>query len=609
MFDWWKKKISASRPDEQSGGLSSSEEIKKHSEKSVSNIQRVDIATLVPTSPKPENYISFYDVEQIFDTQSDLIDRIALALGLDQQLKVVLVDNVVKDFLKKVHLMPASESHHHSEFGGLFRHSLEVAFYGVNLATKNVFAVGNTSHVKNIASRAYPYAIFVAGLHHDIGKAYYDIRLVGKESQKEFNPYSETVFDFQTRLDDSGFAVRFNRGRIYGFHELIGSAFFTSLLPEESISYLTGKGEVKSILVDLILAISTEEIDEKKHGIDAKTIRDVVKRADHLSVKRYLLGSVNLFGSDGRALDRYSLYLQMIHLGLEIGLFDINSLGGAFFKIDEEKIFFVITDSFLHEMSSLITEIGADLPLSKDSTVAFFEKSKMVISNEKGALTKLKIDFGEYVIGLTGFLLPKNKFSSVFDELDCITVVYDSRQNKKCNENEPECELGPDIIVSSKESSFHPPLESIPDIVDINEVVEDVVINDAHNNIDAKPSLPLGALNKTLNSKKPFKEAEPPFIELPVFSLDDQSPASYPAKEKCGESQKDQKIKAFIVQALIDNPNGILPLDMHNLLKSEFSLNRRGCNQYLETVSVIKQSKFFLAKGVGDIECQNDHCY
>lgn len=562
------------------------------SEKSASSIQKVDISKIVPTSPKPENYINFYDVDQILETQRELIDRIGLTLGFDEEKKKVLIDDVVREYLRKIHLMPASESHHHSEFGGLFRHSLEVSLYAVNLATKHTFATKETSQLRHVASYAYPYALFIAGLLHDLGKAYYDMKLVGKESQIEFNPYMESVFGFQERTKDTGVSVRFLKNRIYGLHETIGSAFFASVLTQDAINYLTGEGQFKNIFVDLALTLSNEKIDEARHGYDAKVMKGVISKADQLSVKRYLMGSVNPYGTEGRALDKFSLYMQIVNLGIEIGVFETNSAGAPIQIINKDKVLLITNNNFIKEMAELIQEVGVELPRSTEKVKEFFDKSKAVIKYESGTLTEIKAKFGDFSLNLKGYLMPMSLFSSILEDLEPIQradkkVNKQNNKEKNVTEDEPKPKQTEEAEIKEKTKEYNQNIGSSENIVkDNSEKTERKSISSKKTEIEL-PSIDSLDISETKSK-----------TELPSFSFseDDAKKESKVSEVSKENVKKKQKVDEFIVQTLIDNPDGYSPAEFHKLLKKEYSLTPGECNKFLNKICVFKGSKYTLGK-------------
>ena len=73
---------------------------------------------------------------RLLETQQELIERIAGASVLPPEDFRRLFLPIIERFAAFVHLLPASQSHHHRGAGGLFRHSLEVAYWALQAADK-----------------------------------------------------------------------------------------------------------------------------------------------------------------------------------------------------------------------------------------------------------------------------------------------------------------------------------------------------------------------------------------------------------------------------------------------------------------------------------------
>lgn len=72
--------------------------------------------------------------EDLQSTQDELIAKLRQVLGFNLRDFQRLIQPCIDHLAAYVHLLPASEHHHHSGAGGLLRHSLEVAFWAAQAA-------------------------------------------------------------------------------------------------------------------------------------------------------------------------------------------------------------------------------------------------------------------------------------------------------------------------------------------------------------------------------------------------------------------------------------------------------------------------------------------
>ena len=78
---------------------------------------------------------------RIVATQPELVAALQDALAFTDRRFAELVLPAVERYAAFVHLLPASEAHHHRGAGGLFRHGLEVARLAAQASQGRVFAL------------------------------------------------------------------------------------------------------------------------------------------------------------------------------------------------------------------------------------------------------------------------------------------------------------------------------------------------------------------------------------------------------------------------------------------------------------------------------------
>lgn len=112
----------------------------------------------VPRWPPFDNGLPNIPIDQILRTQADLISNIKKSLRND------LVDQAINNFVRYVHLLPATKDQNHRGAGGLFRMGLEVAFYSVRASEGRIFTAAETPDVRQLTEPKWRFAAFLAGL-------------------------------------------------------------------------------------------------------------------------------------------------------------------------------------------------------------------------------------------------------------------------------------------------------------------------------------------------------------------------------------------------------------------------------------------------------------
>lgn len=85
--------------------------------------------------------------------------------------------SVIRNLASYTHMLPASENHHHSQPGGLFRHSLEAGLFALQYADNKLPPTTGAVDRDEERRPRYIFAAWLGGLLHDLGKVITDIRV------------------------------------------------------------------------------------------------------------------------------------------------------------------------------------------------------------------------------------------------------------------------------------------------------------------------------------------------------------------------------------------------------------------------------------------------
>ena len=107
-----------------------------------------------------------------------LIDTLRTKLGFPPEVFNATVRPVIAGFGEFVQLLPASESGHHAEPGGLFTHSVYVANLALDFRRGQILPRGAPPEAIGEQAHRWTYAVFVAALLHGVGKAIADVRVL-----------------------------------------------------------------------------------------------------------------------------------------------------------------------------------------------------------------------------------------------------------------------------------------------------------------------------------------------------------------------------------------------------------------------------------------------
>jgi conjugal transfer pilus assembly protein TraI len=217
------------------------------------------------------------DVDALLAKQTELIRRLQDGVGMTDADYRELILPVVRRLAAFVHLLPASEAHHHRGSGGLLRHSLEVGFLAAQASMRHVFALDREPKDRYHLEPRWRVASGLAGLLHDIGKPVADLEVSDRDGTLTWCPHEEPLLDWARRHGLQRYYLRWRETRRHNAHLQMGTLVVHTILTPEIKTWLSRD---PAILANLIAVVGGQE--------ESSVVGTVVGNADRASVARDL---------------------------------------------------------------------------------------------------------------------------------------------------------------------------------------------------------------------------------------------------------------------------------------------------------------------------------
>ena len=261
------------------------------------------------TYPPPRKGLPACSVDDILARQADLIQRLEYGMGCTQEVFEGLVRPVIRRFAAFVHLLPASEVHHHRGPGGLLQHSLEVAWLAAPSSARHVFCHDRPPNERYHIEPRWRVAAGIAGLLHDLGKPVGDLAVGALDGKLFWSPYREPLADWLVGRGMARYYLHWRDTRRHNQHELMAGQVVNLVLTEALLDYFDRDAEIHPAVLGVItgtarktalLASLVGEADQASVAADLKEHRyDPNALSLGVPVDRYLIDAMRRLAKRG----------------------------------------------------------------------------------------------------------------------------------------------------------------------------------------------------------------------------------------------------------------------------------------------------------------------
>ena len=233
--------------------------------------------------PYIRGFPAFISGSVLLDYHKEKVGLIASGIGLPPKQFSSLILPVLESYANFVHLVPASQNHHHRAWGGLLAHGLEVALMALNSCQTTSFDHGRVPQDRTRRKERWYAAAVFASLLHDTGKPLSDFRITDESGEISWKPVSKSIPEWANEHGIERYFLHWNPGR-HERHKNLSITMIDRILSPAvrewlmdggqdlytaMVSAITGDDE-KSTLTGIVIKSDSQSVaqDLKKHGGD-----------------------------------------------------------------------------------------------------------------------------------------------------------------------------------------------------------------------------------------------------------------------------------------------------------------------------------------------------
>ena len=283
----------------------------------------------VPRWPEQGAALVAASPEALLQTQASVIDRIKGFSPMRPEQFDQMLTPVFLRYAQWVHLLPASEAHHHFGPGGLLTHGFEVALHAARMADGKQVGVDLTPRERTMYQPRWKVATMLGGLMHDMGKPLMDCGATDTSRTLTWKQHAGSLYEW---LQDNGlthYQIYWRPGARHERHKPVGTAMIREILGKEMLTWLSD--EPTQEVMGLLMASIAQ-------GRTAGNLMSVViSQADSLSVEadlKLLARKTQATGQGGRN-SVAAMVMAELRGRMEANKIEVNKAGGPLWVTTE----------------------------------------------------------------------------------------------------------------------------------------------------------------------------------------------------------------------------------------------------------------------------------
>lgn len=277
----------------------------------------------VPRWPEHGAAIIAATPEQLLETQAATIKRIREFCPLRAGEFDQLLMPAFLRYISWVHLLPASESHHHYGPGGLLAHGFEAAMHAARIADGKPVGTELTPTGRIQYRPRWKVAAMLGALCHDLGKPLADCGATDTARTMTWPPHAGSLYAWLQANQISHYRIYWRSGPRHERHKPLGTSIIREILGPELLAWLSDE-PTQDVVNLMMVSIANGKIANNLMSV-------VISLADGLSVEADLKRLVERTRATGQGGGQSAAALVAAEIKrlLETNSISINRPGAA----------------------------------------------------------------------------------------------------------------------------------------------------------------------------------------------------------------------------------------------------------------------------------------
>lgn len=305
------------------------------------------------SADRPQGQLPILSADELFDVCGvrGLVEVIRNRLALSKDNWECDALPVLQRYASFVQQLPASESHHHAQPGGLLIHTLEVTSYALTVRQGCKLPAGASPEEQVQKQALWSYAVMLAALLHDIGKPVSDVvvHLYGAEPHVQLGQWQAIAGAMNALPGATHYEIDFPQAvaRDYSAHGRLSAVLLHALVPPSTMRWLSSDAKLLPALIGFLDGADTDQSDQ---------LRQIVRKADAISVADNLRHGPRTRFSKARAVPMIERLMWALRTLIAEGQLSLNKPGATLFVDPDGEHIWAVSATLAEKVRKFLDE-------------------------------------------------------------------------------------------------------------------------------------------------------------------------------------------------------------------------------------------------------------
>jgi hypothetical protein len=296
--------------------------------------------------PPYDTGIPFISLDRILNSQSEMIRRIRILCDNDHRM-LSIVDVLIENYARYVHLIPVTRSAHYHGPGGLFRYGLQMGYFAMRGKEGLIWTAKDLTYERGALEKKWSIAAFIAGLCSEVYLTVSNM-IVLDQHDHQWHPFLSPLTEWLEQNQVHRYFLRWldQPSQRTAGNRSVSTYIISKIIPQDILDFLAT--DDRRIIIDMMNCLMTQD------AVGKTTLETLIARTKYNVIEADLNTHPSHFGKPTVGVHLHPYIVDAIRQLTRSGRWKVNANDRIW--ISEQGVWIVWTDAVAREIAGVLSD-------------------------------------------------------------------------------------------------------------------------------------------------------------------------------------------------------------------------------------------------------------